>query len=450
MSLQFEVRVSESKELSAQGIEHATHALSAGDIAGAEQAYRAATRAGLLDPASWSNLAALGVALGDAEGACRHAQRALQLDARSSDAWVNLGVASWHAGRRRDAAQAMDHALKLSPGLGAAALNYSRMLRAVSEDARAARVLADALRHNPGAWRLHLADAEVARVLMQHSRVRNSVLQALRLKLEEPDLAQHLAQPGASGLRPSSGKDVFSALQAACDRLEALGVTYHLMAGTLLAIVKDGELFPHDKDVDLALPDMDEQTRLRVRAFFEADAQFRMFPAPPVGSGPIRVIGVIHEASGVGIDLILTKRGADGSVQIGMGWPDHVEAVLRPYTVGNLEWKGRTWPVPVPTEQYLEDIYDTDWREQLRVDAGVRYDRCYSDTMVTNPSRTVESLPRAINLGLLRLMQALDAREWSKSVAYCAQILHRESLPEVQAVLKRLQAAGHEGLRFDG
>lgn len=444
--LQLDVCVSRSPELQARGIEQATHALSAGDHARAEEAYRAATRAGLQHPASWSNLAALGVAMGDAEGACQHARHALQLDGRSSDAWVNFGVASWHVGRRRDAAQAMDHALKLRPGLEAAALNYSRMLRTVSEEARAGGILAEALRHNRDAWRLHLADADVARVLTQPSRARASVLHALRLKLKELDPTQ----PGTSGLRVASGMDVFSALQVACDRLEALGVTYHLMGGTLLAIVKDGELFPHDKDVDLALPDMDEQAQRTVRAAFEADPDFRMFPPPPADSGPARVIGVIHKPSGVGVDLILPQRLADGSLRIGMGWPDHVEAAVRPYTVGSLAWKGRGWPVPIPVEQYLEDIYDTDWREQLRVDAGVMYDRCYSDTIVTNPSRTAESLPRAITLGLLRLMQALEAREWSKSVAYCAQILQREPLAEVRSLLERLQAAGHDGLRFDG
>ena len=443
---QFEVRVSKSPELSARGIERATHAVSAGDHASAEQEYLAAARAGLRHPASWSNLAALGVALGDAQGACQHARRALQLAPNNIDAWVNFGAASWHAGQRRDAAQATHHALTLSPGLEAAALNYSRMLRSVSDNARAADVLGSALRHTPGSWRLALADAEIARVLMQHPRVRSSVLQALRLRANTLDPTL----PGASGLRPPASADILAALHAACDGLEALSVTYHLMAGTLLAIAKDGKLFPHDKDVDLGLPDLDEATRERVRDHFAADARFGMFPPPPGGDGRISVIGVIHSASGVGIDLILPMRRADGGIHNEMGWPDQLGSVLRPYDIGSMHWEGRDWPVPVPTGQYLEDLYGSDWREQVRTEAGVAYDRCYSDTMVSNPSRTPESIPRAVNLGLIRLMHALDAREWSKAIAYCAQLLAREDLPEVTLVLKRLQAVGHDGLRFDG
>ena len=444
--LQLEVRVAKTPELAARAIEDATHTLSAGDPSTATRAYRAAAQAPLKHPVSWSNLAALGIALGDIEGAVQHAQRALQLDAKNSDAWVNFGVAGWYAGRRRDAAQAMDRALTLSPGLEAAVLNLSRMLRSLPDNARAAEVLAIALQHNPGSWRLSLADAEVARLLMQHDRVRSSILQALRLRAKTLDATQS----GASGLRPPSGADVSSALHAACDRLDALGVSYHLMAGTLLAIVKDGQLFPHDKDVDLALPDLDDASRDRVHAGFAEDPQFRMFPGAPDGSGRIGVIGVIHDASGVSIDLMLPMRQSDGHMRNGIGWPDQLESVLRPYAIGTLHWDGRDWPVPVPIEQYLEDVYGVDWRQQVCTEAAVAYDRCYSDTMVCNPSRTPESRPRAISLGLIRLMHALDAREWAKAVAYCAQVQHREPLPEVQAVLKKLQAAGHDGLRFDG
>lgn len=444
--LQLEVRVAKSPELAARAIEDATHTLSAGNHGAATRAYRAAVLARPRHPVSWSNLAALGIALGDIEGAGQHAQRALQLDARNSDAWVNFGVASWHAGRRRDAAQAMERALTRSPGLEAAALNLGRMLRSLPDNARAAAVLATALQHNPGSWRLCLADAEVTRLLMQHDRVRTSILQALRLRVKTLDATR----PGASGLRPPSGADVRGALHVACDRLDALGVSYHLMAGTLLAIVKDGQLFPHDKDVDLALPDLDDASRERVHAGFADDSQFRMFPRAPDGSGPIGVIGVIHDATGVGIDLMLPMRQPDGGVRNAIGWPDQLESVLRPCAIGTLHWDGRDWPVPVPTEQYLEDVYGVDWRQQVCTEAGVAYDRCYSDTMVCNPSRTPESRSRAISLGLIRLMHALDACEWAKAVAYCAQVQHREPLPEVQAVLKKLQAAGHDGLRFDG
>lgn len=442
--LQWNVRVARSPEPAADAIVQAARSLDAGDRQEAEQGYRKAQKEALRHPASWSNLAALGIGLGDAAGARAHAQRALQLDSRHADAWVNYGVASWMLQRRRDAAQAMHQALVLVPGLEAAALNYAQMQRAVGRDDRALEVLRDAAARLPGNWQLALAHAEQARLRMCHDEARAAVLQALR----GLSAATDFAAPGRSGLRPPADAGVTAVLHDTCAQLDALGVGYHLTAGVLLAIVKDGRPFPHDKDIDLALPDLSEHGRERVRAHFAANPDYRAFPPPP--SAPVTVIGLLHVASGIGVDLMLPHSGPDGRMRNQMGWPDQLASEMPAYRIGTFHWDGRDWPVPEPLDAFLGAMYGADWREQRRVDAGIEYDRCYSDTMLSNPSRTPESLPRAVTLGLLRLAHALRGREWARAVAYCAQLLAREDLAEVRGLLARLQAAGHDGLRFDG
>jgi hypothetical protein len=52
------------------------------------------------------------------------------------------------------------------------------------------------------------------------------------------------------------------------------------------------------------------------------------------------------------------------------------------------------------------------------------------------------SLPRAINLGLLRLLTALRAGRWPKALALCDQLLARERIAEVGAIQARLLASG--------
>ncbi|HWS79354.1 MAG TPA: LicD family protein [Thermomonas sp.] len=443
--LQWDVRVARSPEPAAHAIVLATRALDAGDRTGAEQGYRDVQRQGLLHAASWSNLAALGIGLGDAAGARAHARRALELDRGNADAWVNFGVASWLLRQRRDAAQAMHRALERMPGLEAAALNYARMQQAVGRGEQGLQVLRAASGHAPDSWKLALARAEQARLQSLHGEVREAILQALRRLATVIDTTM----PGSSGLRPAAGTDVGVVLHEVGGELEALGIRYHLAAGTLLGIVKDGRPFPHDKDVDLILPDLADEARQRILAHFDAHTGYRLFPPPPPPS-PVTVIGLQHVGSGIGADLILPRRLADGRMCNEMGWPDQLSSVLRAYEIGTLRWDGRDWPVPEPLEGYLSDVYGSDWREQRRVDAGVEYDRCYSDTMVSNPSRTTESLPRAVNLGLIRLAHALRSHAWAQAVAYCAQLLAREELPEVRRLLAKLQAAGHTGLRFDG
>lgn len=443
--LQWDVRVARSPEPEAHAIVLATRALEAGDRGDAELRYLEVQRRGLLHPASWSNLAALGIGLGDADGARVHAQRALQLDRDNANAWVNFGVASWLLQQRRDAAQAMHQALALAPGMEAAALNYARMQQAIGRGEQALAILRTASGHAPDSWQLALARAEQARLLTRHDEVRESALRALRRLAAVMDPAL----PGRSGLRAAAEANVASVLHAVCSELDALGITYHLTAGTLLAIVKDGRPFPHDKDIDLALPDLPADEHPRILAHFAALPSFRIFPPPPPSS-PVTVLGLQHVATGIGADLILPHRLPDDRVCTEMGWPDQLDSVLGAYAIGSLHWDGRDWPVPDPLDTFLADVYGSDWREQRRVDAGVEYDRCYSDTMLSNPSRTAESLPRAVNLGLIRLTHALTGREWSKAVAYCAQLLAREELPEVRRLLAKLQAAGHTGLRFDG
>jgi tetratricopeptide (TPR) repeat protein len=434
-----------SPEPAAHAIALAARALDEGDRPRAEQGYRQLQRHPLLHPASWSNLAALGIGLGDAAGARAHAQRALQLARGNADAWVNFGVASWQLGQRRDAAQAMHRAIGLDPLNHAAALNLARMQQAIQRFDEARAILAAASTRDPRSRRLARALAEIARLQMDHAAAREYALRALELALHafDPRL------PGRSGLRAPAGPGVKAALLATCDRLQAIGVAYHLMAGTLLAIAKDGRLFPHDKDIDLALPDFDPAALPGLREAMLAGDEFSAFPPPPADEA-VTVIGLMHVPSGVGVDLMLPRRQADGSMRNETGWPDQLASVLPPYRIGSLQWEGRDWPVPDPLAPYLAGMYGTDWREQVCTQAGVTYDRCYSDTMLSNASRTPDTIPHAVTLGLLRLLDALDAQAWSKAVAYCAQLLAREELAEVRRVLARLQAAGHDGLRADG
>ena len=104
---------------------------------------------------------------------------------------------------------------------------------------------------------------------------------------------------------------------------------------------------------------------------------------------------------------------------------------------------GRDWGMPSPPERYLEDCYGADWRAQWRQVGDTGYDMRHSDTQVSNPSRTAESLPRAVTLALLRLARALQAANWPKAHAMCLQLLAREDIAEVVAIRAALDAAGH-------
>ena len=410
------------------------------DREGAARGYREAQALSLRHPTSWSNLAALGIGLGEADAAHRHAQRALQLDRGLADAWVNFGVASWMLGRRRDAAQAMHQALQLAPGLEAAALNYSRMLQAVDRRQQAQRMLALAVLANPDAWRLQQALAENARLSGDAAIARRHALRALALlrpKLQPVAEATTVAAARNEIDDAMASAKVQLALFAAHDALGAAGIPFHLIGGTLLAIHRDGRPFPHDKDVDLGLPF--ECDRDAVAAAF-ADGFKPMLRAadPNAQVSRLQVMGFVHSDTGIGVDLMFVRE-QDGVARFELGWPDHLACEMPCYPLQALHWEGREWHVPSPPQHYLDAIYGPDWQAG-RMSRG--FDRRWFDTQISNPSRTAESLPRALTLGLLRLLYALQAGQWAKARALCIQLLAREPLAEAEAVLARLERAG--------
>lgn len=421
-SLQLEVRVLNSPELAAHGVLQAIRASESGSRDVAARGYRDALSMRFVHPDSWSNLAVLAIALEEPQAARQHATRALQLDQRHADAWTNLGVASWHAGQRREGAQAMSQALQHVPGLAAAALNYALMLRVVDRLPRAHEVLAVAVQANPGEWRLHLAVAETARLLERHDVARRHALAALGMVPVTADRA-----PSAVVHRAEHHGDlVIQALIATADAFRDAGLPFHLIGGTLLAIYRDGTPFPHDKDIDLGVPfDVDRE------AVYQALAgDFTpMLPKddPRAVSSRQWILGFIHQPTGIGVDLMFMHPQGD-VVRLDMGWPDHIGSEVPAYGLEMLRWQDRDWPVPSPPERFLEAIYGNDWRTPQR----------HYDTQVSNPSRTPESLPRAITLGLIRLLEAVRAGQWSKADALCRQILAREDLAEVRRLRARL------------
>ena len=421
-SLQLEVRVSNSPELAAHDVLQAIRASESGNRDVAARGYRAALATRFVHPDSWSNLAVLAIALEDPRAARQHAMQALQLDPRHADAWANLGVASWHAGQHREGAQATSQALQQAPGMAAAALNYALMLRVVDRLAQAHDVLAGAVQANPGEWRLHLALAETGRLLERHDVARRHVLAALGMV---PLTANQAPSPVAHRSE-HHGDLVIQALIATADAFRGAGLPFHLIGGTLLALYRDGTPFPHDKDIDLGVPfDVDRE------AVYQALAgDFSpVLPKddPRAVSSRQWILGFMHQPTGIGVDLLFMHPQGD-MVRLNMGWPDHIGTEMPAYGLDMLRWQDRDWPIPSPPERYLVAIYGNDWRTPQR----------HYDTQVSNPSRTPESLPRAITLGLIRLLEAVRAGQWAKADALGQQILAREDIAEVRRLRARL------------
>ena len=435
-SFDFDVRIVAPCESAGMLALQGHRSFSEGAPAEALRLYREASAMPFAHASSGIDLCALGIALGDGAGARTHGLRALALAPGDADAWVNLGAACWLAGLRKEAAQATDKALSIAPGMESAALNLARMWRRVGQPVRARAVLAAALGHAADSARMHRAMAEICRVLGDTAAARRHALAALAAL--QPSLAPEPGvDEGPEAEDPAAQARLLEAMTDTCDRLKAAGIGHHLVGGVVLGIVRQGRPFSGDKDVDLGV-DFDVDRALVAEAMADG---FTAIDAP----GPARdrrwCMGFVHAATGVGVDLFF-KQPIDGKLRICLGWPDDLLFDVPRYHVGSIRWQGRDWPVPMPVEDYLLADYGDGWRSPTREVHGHRYDKRWHDSQLSSPSLHADSVPRAVNLGLLRLLAALGQRRWPKALALCDQLQALCPLDGVGALRAQLLAAG--------
>lgn len=435
-TLRFDVRVVPPAEPAAQRALEASQLLAAGDRTGAQRLYAEAMAMPVAHASALVNLAALGVGLGDWSTARTYATRALQMDRANADAWVNLGAASWHAGLRRDAAQATHRAVELARGMEAAALNLNLMLQSVGQPARARDMLARAVSRNPGSIRLQQAMAEVCRLLGDTDATRRHALAALS-RLVSTLAPAPTSSDGPEPEDEAAQAKLLATMTDACDRLQAAGIGHHLVGGVVIGIVRQGRPFAGDKDIDFGV-DFDADRDAIVAAFADGYSFMR---TPRDTEDRRWCMGFVHDATGIGVDLFF-KQPVDGVLRINLGWPDDLVFELPEYRLEPYHWQGRDWPMPAPLEDYLAADYGEDWRSPTREAGGHVFDKRWLDSQVSSPSLAPASLPRAINLGLLRLLTALRAGRWPRALALCDQLLARERIGEVGAIQARLLASG--------
>lgn len=437
--LHLDVRVLRSPELAAHTIVQAIRAAEAGNLDAAARGYREAVATRFVHPDSWTNLAALAIALDDAQGARRHALRALELARDHADAWVNLGVASWHAGVHREGAQATVEALRRAPALEAASLNLSLMLQAAGQVERAHAVLGEAARRAPDSLRVQEAAASLGRLLGQDASVRVHALAALRACARAAHIQEDESGAAVEAI-PERHDGMLLAMHETCMRLDAAGIAQRLIGGVVLGIARQGEPFAGDKDIEIALAD--DVDRAMLDALFADGYRARRLPATHAASSRWHCMGFVHAATGIGIELSFLHVQGD-MLRQSVGWPDELFYDHPVFASGSLRWRGRDWPAPAPLDAYLASHYGDDWRSPWReVGDGRRFDKRWFDARLSCPGLAAESVPRAVNLGLLRLLAALKRQQWPKALALCDQILAREGIGEVEAIRLQLLRAG--------
>lgn len=254
-------------------------------------------------------------------------------------------------------------------------------------------------------------------------------------------LPKQTAQPqaGASAARASKEQAYMDvqqarrALIALKSSLDELGVPFFLAFGTLLGIVRDGELLPHDKDMDVGLPW--DTPRL---ALIEALCTMG-FVCPHIKeyrkSMPMDYATVVHVPTRITIDFFFAQpqQLADGTQVVDMGFTkkagQRVVWRFRPFALSTLEYAGQRFNAPVDASGHLAEIYGSQWHIP-----DANFDSCLRAFNLVDDGGGA-----GIALAYNRLLGSVQQGNWRKALGYCQQLQMVRPSPLIAKLAQRLK-----------
>jgi tetratricopeptide (TPR) repeat protein len=333
----------------------------------------------------------------------------------------HLGVAHLNNGDHANARIAFNKAVALNPELAAAWSNAAFNEYEANNIEEADQLSGKALVLDPQSEKANLTRGMVL--------LRNGELGASKdhLQIAITSASQNPQSLHRPSPNPMIVEDAREALVVARRLLLEAGVPFFLCAGTLLGIIRDGDLLPHDKDMDLGVPA--EVDRDKVIAALTAGGEF-VLNRPETASAENWHwnYSFTHCANHIVMDIFFYHPD-DTHFLCGFNAKPHpINSRPRKFAIGELEWRGLSWPIPSPPEQYLVDVYGEEWKIP---DPNF-------DTALSNRCQTPGSKPTRVGYGYVKLYEALAAGKWKKARGICQQVLAISDEPFMADMLAKI------------
>lgn len=153
-------------------------------------------------------------------------------------------------------------------------------------------------------------------------------------------------------------------LKEICSILERNKINYFLDAGTLLGVVRDGDLLPYDKDMDIGvLGDTNSEVIYQIFSDYPHYSVQKAESKLDRQKAALNIV-IVHKALEISTDIFFYHQ-VDGYLQYGFYNPKF--PVLwrhSQFKVAGLVYDGFKYRVPYPTETFLEEMYGASWRTQ--------------------------------------------------------------------------------------
>jgi tetratricopeptide (TPR) repeat protein len=363
----------------------------------------------------------LGASLGvQGKNALPATKKATDLLPNDAEAHNNFGNALRDLGQLDDAVASYRRALEVKPDYADAHSNLGTALKDLGQLDEAVASYRRALEVKPDFANTHVNLGIVLKDLGQFGSSLSSICQAVTLTVQNyRNLAAAERAKSFDRQRPKTpmlvpeAREVLNILKV---RLDAAVIPWCLFAGTLLGVIRDGDLLPYDKDVDIALPCTVDRKRLI--QLLTTDGEFRLTTRFSWGLHDSHIYDMcfIHARHNIGVDLFFLHPDGQDHFLVG---PDHpgqpILSRIDRFGLGLRDWRGGLWPVPVEYEGYFCNVYGDGWQQPDP----------YYDTVISSPSRIAESIPVVLCYGYAKLYSHLQDRNWQATKAYCTQLQKR-------------------------
>ena len=406
----------------AQAYFHLGNALRAkGD---AEEAMACYQNAFQLQPTHAEACYNLGMTLGELgrmEEAALCYQKAIGINPNYADAYGNLGNTFKALGRLQEAVQCYQRMIALLPNQAAVHSNLGSVLRDLGE-------VEGALEHHQKAVELAPDFAPAHNSLANTHKERGELEPAIAHYQQALTALMQGVPQQATAKAPMDTASAQAALRATKTALDAANIPFFLAFGTLLGIVRDGDLLPHDKDLDIGLAW--DVSRKEAIAAMEADERFaKAFPGADGAEKDAWNITFVHTETGIEIDLFFFKPDG-GDVLAGLYHrPTPLHWRFAAFETKEIDYLGAKWPAPAVPETFLEAIYGPEWQTP---DVGF-------DSLLQGHNRNPEAENVAICFAYNRLFDRSYRGNWDRALCYAQAIATYQPHPVLEKVEEWLE-----------
>ncbi len=368
-------------------------------------------------------------------------QTALRYAPNDAGLWSNLGAAFHQAGQSAPALAHCLQALHLNPQFVEAHLNLGLIYQKDNAFDQAAAsyqaVLAiapDTVQALSGLSVCYKELGDFAKCQHTAQRAITAWLTGVKRSRANNGEQRQICQAPVEAPKVMCVESAHITMQVLRQRLDAAGIAWCLYAGSCLGVVRDGDFLPYDKDIDIAIPAA--VSRQQLMDLMTADGCFKLLAQTGLNKHIDNHYSMAfsHTAQNIGIDFFFLHPDGEHHFITGFEHPGQaVKCRLRRFDFAAHPWVNGSYshcPIPMPAEQYLEDVYGKNWR----------IPDAYYDTVLSNPNRMAESLPVVLCYGYCRLIDNLMRQNWPAATAYCEQILVRTTDPIIVELQQFLQA----------